>query len=179
MLDFFSQLFAGGTESDFWAAFMVLGGVVATIAIIAITAETWTYNLAYSVLVSLNDSKNSLEIQSTYTTKLMGLYKLRAMSRSKLNEASLRKAQATSEEAEPGTFEFQTLSEALGGWVATGFSKTKNLRIRSELLDGVAELLREVQARDQNQRAPAGVIPIVPLATPPAELPPSGTANED
>lgn len=179
MPNWMTQIFAGGPISDLWAALVLLGVLVAIIAVTSKVCERPIATLTHSILVVLNDSTGSLGRQNVRLTRQMSLYRLRSMKSDTLNEAAFRKAQAATESSEKGSFDVKVIAEALGLWVTTAFSSINNPSRREALLEDVASLLR----MPGGQAAPAPSPPEPPqkktMPPPASPEPPLSTANVD
>ena len=180
MTNWMSQIFAGSSTSDLWAALVLLGILIAIVALLSEILKRPIVKLTHSTLVVLKDSTDSLGRPSRRLTNLMILYKLRSMKSDTLNEAAFRKAQAATDNAETGSFEVRFIGEALGLWVATAFNSIDDRAKRNTLLEDVARLFRMPGGQGIPAGNAAGPPQKKPAPPPPAQTgPPLQTSNED
>jgi hypothetical protein len=168
MSKWITQIFAGSPVSDLWAALVLLGILVAIVAITSRVGERPIANLTHSILVALKYSTDSLGQRNAKLTQQMMLYRLRSMKHKTLNEAAFRKAQAVTVNAKQDSFEVKVIGEALGLWVATAFRSISSASKRKILLEDIARLLRTPEEQAAPAPSPART-PQKKTATPPTE----------
>ena len=150
----FSHFFGPTFELQVLAVFLLAWAAVFVIAGLASLFRHVVPWLTEFIIVDIMNVRDRLELTPHPYVRARLIYKLRSLTKNRVNEGQVSKALEILEVREmPGSFAEDTISETFGKWVAAEFERLRGRKDRVRFVERVRRLVRHQELERAPPRA--------------------------